>query len=30
LDIEVEAKAKELAWSNLNLEYCQNTALILE
>jgi UV DNA damage endonuclease len=30
LDIEVEAKAKELSWCNLNLEYCQNTALILE
>jgi UV DNA damage endonuclease len=29
LDIEVEAKAKELSWCNLNLEYCQNTALIL-
>jgi UV DNA damage endonuclease len=29
LDIEVEAKAKELSWSNLNLEYCQNTSLIL-
>ena len=30
LDIEVEAKAKELSWSNLNLECCQNTSLILE
>ena len=30
LDIEVEAKAKELSWCNLNLEYCQNIALILE
>ena len=30
LDIEVEAKAKELSWINLNLECCQNTALILE
>lgn len=29
LDIEVEAKAKELSWCNLNLEYCQNTSLIL-
>jgi UV DNA damage endonuclease len=30
LDIEVEAKAKELSWGNLNLECCQNTSLILE
>jgi UV DNA damage endonuclease len=30
LDIMVEAKAKELALSNLNLECCQNTALILD
>jgi UV DNA damage endonuclease len=29
LDIEVEAKAKELSWCNLNLEYCQKPALIL-
>jgi UV DNA damage endonuclease len=30
LDIEVEAKAKELSWGNLNLECCQNTSLILD
>jgi UV DNA damage repair endonuclease len=30
LDIMVEAKAKELALSNLKLECCQNTALILD
>jgi UV DNA damage endonuclease len=30
LDIMVEAKAKELALTNLNLEYCQNIPLILE
>lgn len=29
LDIEVEAKAKELSWSALNLEYCQTPALIV-
>ena len=30
LDIMVEAKAKEQSWSALNLECCQNSALILE
>ena len=30
LDVMVEAKAKELALSNLNLTCCQNTSLILE
>ena len=30
LDIEVEAKAKELSWISLNLECCQNNALILD
>ena len=30
LDVMVEAKAKELALSNLKLECCQNNALILE
>ena len=30
LDIMVEAKAKELSLTNLNLECCQNTALILD
>ena len=30
LDIEVEAKAKELSWIGLNLECCQNNALILD
>ena len=30
LDIEVEAKAKELSWISLKLECCQNTSLILE
>jgi UV DNA damage endonuclease len=30
LDIVVEAKAKELALTNLKLECCQNTSLILE
>jgi UV DNA damage endonuclease len=30
LDVMVEAKAKELALTNLNFEYCKNTQLILE